>query len=125
MSNLKKRDFYDAITGEPVKEERYGVDAYIFKKVDNVDLIFDSRGEYLGIRTCRGKMINGKYTCRKGIFDFKSFTDLMIWKGIRCAKVDFIETNNGNFIQIKKQSCFPSIENDNNIMSNGWSYERR
>ena len=102
MTNIKKRDFYDVITGYPVSKERYGLDATVFKKVDNVDLIFDSRGQYLGIRTCRGKIINGRYTCKKGgISDFKSFTELKIWEGIRCPKVDFIETKAGNFIQIK------------------------
>lgn len=102
MSNIKKRDFYDAITGEPVNKERYGLDAAVFKKVDNVDLVFDSRGEYLGIRTCRGKIINGKYTCKKGILDFKSSMDLKIWARVQCAKVDFIETGEGNFMQIRK-----------------------
>jgi len=102
MSNLKKIDFYDAITGDPVNKERYGIDASVFKKVDNVDLVFDSRGEYLGIRTCRGKIINGKYTCKRGILDFKSFNDLKIWAGVPCAKADFIETKNGNFMQIRK-----------------------
>lgn len=102
MSNLKKIDFYNVITGEPVNKERYGIDASTFRKVDNIDMVFDSRGEYLGIRTCRGKTINGKYTCKKGIFDFKSFTDLKIWEGVECAKVDFIETRAGDFIQIRK-----------------------
>jgi len=101
MSNIKKKEFYDAITGDDVDKERYGIDASIFKKVDNVDLVFDSRGEYLGMRTCRGKIIDGKYTCKKGVFDFKSFTDLKIWAGVQCTKVDFIETKDGNFMQIR------------------------
>ncbi len=102
MSNIKKRDFYNATTGEYADKERYGADAEIFKKVDNVDLVFDSRGEYLGIRTCRGKIIDGKYTCKKGILDFKSFTDLEMWSGIECPKVDFIESGEGSFIQIRE-----------------------
>lgn len=102
MSNIKKKDFYDAITGEPVDEERYGIDASVFRKVDNVDLVFDSRGEYLGTRTCTGKFINGKYTFKKGPLSFKSFTDLKIWARERCADVNFVETEEGNFIQIKK-----------------------
>lgn len=100
MSNLKKRDFYDSTTGECVSGENYGFDCSVFKKVDNVDMVFDSRGQYLGVRTCRGKFINGKYTSKQGIRDFKSFMDLDIWKGARCADIQPIETRDGNFIQI-------------------------
>ena len=103
MTNIKKKDFYDSTTGEDANGENYGIDAAIFKKVDNVDLVFDSRGRYLGIRTCRGKFINGKYTSKVGIRDFKSFMDLRVWAGTRCANVDFIETDQGNFIQIRKE----------------------
>ena len=104
MVNMKKIEFYDAITGQPANEEMYGLDTSVFRKVDNVDMIFDSRGEYLGIRTCRGKIIDGKYTCKKGgILDFKSFEDLKIWAGVKCAKVEFIETKDGNFVQIGKK----------------------
>ncbi len=102
MVNIKKIDFYDATTGQSVSGDTYGKDASVFKKVDNVDLVFDSRGEYLGIRTCRGMIINGKYTSKKGIRDFKSFMDLMIWAGVQCAGVDFIETSEGNFMQIRR-----------------------
>ena len=102
MSNIKKIEFYDATTGEPVDKERYGIEASIFRKVDNVDLLFDSRGQYLGIRTCRGKIIDGKYTGKKGIRDFKPFTDLEIWTGIECPKIDFIESREGSFIQIRE-----------------------
>lgn len=102
MSNIKKRSFFNCITGEENRGEDYGINSSTFKKVDNVDLVFSSRGEYLGIRTCRGKIINGKYTCKQGIRDFKSFDDLKIWAGIQCAKADFIETKDGNFIQIRK-----------------------
>ena len=102
MSNVKKREFYDVITGDYASEKNYRLDASIFKKVDNVDLIFDSRGSYLGIRTCRGKFINGKYTCKRGMFDFKSFIDLKIWGGKQCSGVDFIETGEGVFMQIRK-----------------------
>ena len=45
MSNMKKRDFYNIITGERVDGENYGKDAATFKEVDNVVLVFDSRGE--------------------------------------------------------------------------------
>jgi len=100
--NIKKKDFFNCTTGEENGGEDYGINCSTFKKVDNVDLVFDSRGEYLGIRTCRGKIINGKYTCKVGIRDFKSFMDLKIWAGTPCAKADFIETKNGNFIQIRK-----------------------
>lgn len=101
MSNIKKIDFYDVATGEHVSGENYGIHASVFKKVDNVDLVFDSRGKYLGIRTCRGKIINGKFTGKKGIYDFKSFMDLNIWSGIECCKVDFIETKEGISAQIR------------------------
>lgn len=101
MSNIKKLDFFNVITGDPVSEESYGRDAQTFKKVDNVDMIFDSRGEYLGIRTCRGKFINDKYTAKEGIRDFKSFLDLGIWASKQCPKVDFIETRDGTSIQIR------------------------
>lgn len=103
MVNVKKIEFYDVTTGQSANKERYGIDTSVFRKVDNVDLIFDSRGKYLGIRTCRGEIIDGKYTCKKGILDFKSFTDLKIWAGSQCAKVDFIETKEGDFLQIGKQ----------------------
>lgn len=101
MSNIKKLDFFDVTTGYPVSGESYGRDTSTFKKVDNVDMIFDSRGEYLGIRTCRGKFINGKYTVKEGIRDFKSFLDLGIWTNVQCPKVDFIETRDGTSIQIR------------------------
>lgn len=100
MSNIKKRDFYNVISGEIVEAESYGYDASTFKKVDNVEMIFDSRGEYLGIRTCRGKIENGKYIVKKGPYDFKSFLDLKIWAGQRCGPMDFIETGDGVFLQI-------------------------
>ncbi len=102
MSNIKKRDFYNAITGDSVDGNKYGIDAEIFKKTDNVNMVFDSRGSFLGIMTCRGKFINGKYTSKRGIFDFKSFMDLQIWAGKRCPGVDFIETEDGIFMQIRK-----------------------
>lgn len=100
MSNIKKRDFYNITTGERVDEESYGKDAATFKKVDNVRMIFDSRGEYLGIMTSRGKFENGKYIIKKGPYDFKSFLDLKIWEGKRCSPTDFIETKDGTFLQI-------------------------
>lgn len=100
MSNMKKRDFYNITTGERVDGESYGMDAAAFKGVDNVVLVFDSRGEYLGIRTCRGKFENGKYIVKKGPYDFKSFLDLKIWEGKRCGSTDFIETKDGTFLQI-------------------------
>lgn len=100
MSNIKKKDFYDAITGDAVGSDSYGMGAVTFKKVDNVRLIFDSRGEYLGIQTCRGKIENGKYIAKKGPYDFKSFLDLKIWAGKRCSSMDFIETKDGVFLQI-------------------------
>lgn len=100
MSNMKKRDFYNVITGERVDGENYGKYANIFKEVDNVVLVFDSRGSYLGIRTSRGKFENGKYIIKKGPYDFKSFLDLKIWGGKRCSSIDFIETKDGTFLQI-------------------------
>lgn len=102
MSNIKKRDFYNVITGDKESIDNYGIDAATFRNVDNIDQVFDSRGQYLGIRTCRGKIINGKYTCKKGILDFKSFADLKIWAGKECPRVDLIETKDGNFIQVGK-----------------------
>ncbi len=103
MSNIKKLDFFDAITGNPVGEESYGRDAEVYRKTDNVDMIFDSRGSYLGIRTCRGKFINDKYTAKEGIRDFKSFLDLKIWAGVQCSGPDFIESKDGNFMQIESR----------------------
>ncbi len=100
MSNMKKRDFYNIITGERVDGENYGIDAAISKEVDNVVLVFDSRGEYIGIRTSRGKFENGKYIVKKGPYDFKSFLDLNIWAGKRCCSANFIETKDGTFLQI-------------------------
>lgn len=92
MSNIKKRDFYNAITGDSVDGNKYGIDAEIFKRVDNVNMVFDSRGSYLGTVTCRGKIVNGKYTSKEGTRDFKSFLDLMMWAGKQCSNADFIET---------------------------------
>lgn len=100
MSNIKKREFYNAITGDIASAEDYGIDASTFKKVDNVEMIFDSRGSYLGIKTCRGKFENGKYIVKKGPCDFKSFIDLKIWACKRCSSIDFIETKEGTFLQI-------------------------
>lgn len=100
MCNIKKRDFYDIITGDVANAKDYGINASTFKKVDNIDMIFDSRGEYLGIRTSRGKFVNGKYIIKKGPYDFKSISDLKIWAGKRCSSMDFIETKDGTFIQI-------------------------
>lgn len=100
MSNIKKRDFYNAITGDSVDGNKYGIDAEIFKKTDNVNMLFDSRGSFLGIMTCRGKFINGRYTCKRGIYDFKSFLDLKIWAGQRYSSMDFIEAKEGVFLQI-------------------------
>lgn len=101
MSNIKNRDFYDVVTGDIVEAESYGIDAATFKKVDNVHMIFDSRGEYLGIRTSRGKFEKGgKYIASKGPYDFKSFLDLKIWGGKRCSSMDFIESKDGVFLQI-------------------------
>jgi len=97
---MKKRDFYNIVTGERVDGENYGTDAVISKEVDNVVLVFDSRGEYLGIMTSRGKFINEKYIASKGPYDFKSFLDLNIWTGKRCGSTDFIETKDGTFLQI-------------------------
>lgn len=97
---MKKRDFYDAISGDTTSGENYGNDAAIFKKVDNVQMVFDSRGSYLGIKTCRGKIENGKYIVKKGPSDFKSFLDLKIWAGKRCSPMDFVETKEGVFLQI-------------------------
>lgn len=103
MSN--KKDYFNVITGEYVDGEGYGTDARIFRKTDNINLVFDSRGSYLGIQTCRGKVIENKgkkrYTSKQGIKDFKSFIDLKMWEGVGCAQVDFIETKDGNFMQIK------------------------
>lgn len=65
-------------------------------------MIFDSRGKYLGIRTCIGKFINDKYTSKEGRRDFKSFLDLKIWEAARCPKVDLIETKEGTFVQIER-----------------------
>lgn len=105
MSNIKKREFFNVVTGEKDDGKYYGIDSSIFRKSDNVELIFSSRGEYLGIKTCRGKfMKNDKggtyYTSKEGIFDFKSFDDLGIWAGKTCPSVSFIETPEGNFLQI-------------------------
>lgn len=101
MSNIKNQMmFFDIITGNIASAEDYGIDGRVYRKTDNVDLIFDSRGSYLGIRTCRGKFIDDKYTGKKGIYDFKSFLDLKIWAGKRCGPIDFIETKDGMFLQI-------------------------
>ncbi len=102
MANIKKKEYFDCITGDCVNKEMYGVIASVFKKVDNVDMVYSSRGEFLGLRTCRGMIINGKYTAKKGIWCFKSFTDLNIWSGVYCTDADFIETDEGNFMQIRR-----------------------
>lgn len=88
MANKRKYDFFDVITGDAADMKNYGRDASVYKRVDNIDMIFSSRGEYLGILTCRGKIINGKFTGKKGIRDFKSFLDLKMWAGIECVNLD-------------------------------------
>lgn len=103
MANIKKRDFYNAITGDVTDAKYYGTDAAIFRRVDNVSMIFSSRGEYLGLMTCRGKMVDGKYIAKKGPSDFKSFSDLKIWDGKGCRNEFFIETKDGTFVQIDRQ----------------------
>lgn len=100
MCNVRKKEFYDAITGDTTDGKYYGTDAAIFRKVDNVDMVFDSRGSYIGIRTCRGTFVNDKYTTKKGPYDFKSFSDLKIWAGKGCNLSNFIETKDGDFLQI-------------------------
>jgi hypothetical protein len=100
MCNVKKMEFYDAITGVTTDSKYYGNDAAVFRRVDNVDMIFDSRGKYLGIRTCRGTFVDGKYTTKKGPCDFKSFIDLKIWAGKGCNLSNFVETKDGDFLQI-------------------------
>lgn len=95
MVNIKKLDYFDVITGYAVDSRNYGLDAAVFKKADNVQMIFDSRWEYLGIITCRGKFINGKYTAKQGPKDFKSIDDLKIWAGVRCCNTDFVGTKDG------------------------------
>lgn len=100
MVNLRKKEFYDIISGDSESGERYGTDATISKKVDNVDLVYDSRGRYLGIRTCRGKFENGIYIANKGPYDFKSISDLKVWAGKRCRSMDFLETKDGAVLTI-------------------------
>lgn len=100
MCNIKKKDCYNAITGDEADIQYYGMDTAIFKRVANVDMIFDSRGEYLGVRTSKGKFVDGKYIVTKGPYDFKSFLDLKIWAGQECKKAQFIETKDGMCVQI-------------------------
>jgi hypothetical protein len=100
MCNVRKKEFYDAITGDTTDGKYYGMDAAIFRKVDNVKMVFDSRGQYLGILTSRGKFVDDKYTTKKGPYDFKSFSDLKIWAGKGCNLSNFIETKDGDFLQI-------------------------
>lgn len=105
MVNIKKRDFYDVVTGDIVESKYYGEDAATFKRVDNVNMVFSSRGEYLGLVTCRGKFVDGKYTTKKGPYDFKSFMDLKIWAGKGCSPTCFIESKDGNFLQVDGKRC--------------------
>lgn len=101
MSNLKKIEYFNVVTGIPVSGEKYGVDASIFRKTDNVDLVFDSRGKYLGLRICGGREIDGKYTFKKGGFYFKSSDDLKIWENIKCIDYKVEKTKNGNIAKVK------------------------
>ena len=42
MCNIKNQaKYFNVITGDNVSGESYGKDAAIFKKVDNIDLVFD------------------------------------------------------------------------------------
>jgi hypothetical protein len=93
MTNIKKKEFYNCVTGCVELGNNYGYYATVFKKTVNVDMIYDSRGEYLGLRTCRGSIENKKYVPNKGIRDFKSFTELYkLWNGQMC--VQNIQTEN-------------------------------
>lgn len=108
MSNIKNQmSFFNVITGEIAKPEEYGVDGRIYRKSDNVDMIFDSRGSYLGVRSCRGKFVDDKhgnkvYTCKKGIYDFKSFLDIKKYQ-LQSCDIDFIETGEGTYAHIGEQ----------------------
>lgn len=100
MVNVKKLDYFNVVTGDAVDGKSYGRDAAVFKQSDNVEMIFSSRGEYLGITICEGKFINGKYTGKQGPKNFKSFTDLKIWAGRECINTNFIQTEDGVAINI-------------------------
>lgn len=106
MVNVKKLDYFDVTTGIAVNSKNYGKDAVIFKRTDNVDMIFDSRGNYLGITTCRGSFDNnGRYTTKKGPKDFKSFMELeQIWKDVKCCDTHFVESKDGTqmIVDLKK-----------------------
>ena len=124
MSNLKQKDYFDCITGETVDDYNYGKDAKIFKKTDNIDLIYDSHGNYLGLRCSMGKFENengkdhkGKYIWSKGPYYYKSTEDLKVWGGIKCSPHIGIKLDKEAFVEIsKKKLTDESINtNKNNI----------
>lgn len=89
IDNNKDFDFFNVYTGEIEDGFLYGKDSSVFKRTDNIKLVRDSRGKYLGIKTCRGSFNpNGIYTARKGPSDFKSYEELKIWVGQKCIGSD-------------------------------------
>lgn len=109
MTNLKKKEYFNVITGEKNDGKTYGKDAKIFKYADNISLIYDSRGKYLGLRISKGKFEfeddianKGLFIWEKGPFYFKSSDELKIWEGVSCIHHDDIKIGSEGFVKIKK-----------------------
>lgn len=106
MVNFKKKDYFDCITGENVDASNYGKDAKIFKNADNMELMYDSHGNYLGIRCSMGKYINEKtketYVWSSGPYYYKSPEDLKVWDGIKCSEHVGIKLGKEAFVEVSK-----------------------
>lgn len=120
MSNLKKKDYFDCTTGEKVDGENYGRDAKIFKKSDNMELIYDSHGNYLGLRCSMGKFENenskdnkGEYIWSKGPYYYKSVEDLKVWDGIKCLDHFGIKLDKEAFVRVDKERLTKESINTN------------
>lgn len=100
MCNIRRKECYDAVTGDTVNARYDGKNAATFRKVDDANLIFDSRGQYLGIRTSKGKFAKGVCATKKGPYEFKSFVDLRTWTNQGCRKAIFAETKDGTFMRM-------------------------
>jgi len=115
MVNFKKKDFFNCITGEDNDGSTYGTSAVIFRRSNNVELIYDSHNNYLGLRISTGKYENenneknkGKYIWSKGPYYYKSPEDLKIWEGIKCSKTNGIKIGSEAFVEINKKELTKS-----------------
>lgn len=72
MCNIKIKDFYNFITGEDCGKDTYSIFKTTYIKCNYEQLIYDSRGKYLGLRRRKIDCKNGKIVIEKH-YKFESF----------------------------------------------------